>query len=164
MFSRNPISGDMEGYSDEGGFEGHVVTMADFLKRNANDGGPGSGNWGHKGRPGHVGGSGPGGGSQYRGGRSEIGYFGSRKDWLNGLSGEKQHEASKFLKETKKKYEAKLKEKEVAKQIFGKRAYEAIEKSHKFDKIREGMTPEEFIMACGAKTFQTWPRGWFHIP
>jgi len=32
----------------------------------AKDGGPGSGNFGHSGRPGKVGGSGPGGGSQYR--------------------------------------------------------------------------------------------------
>ena len=51
------------------------------------DGGPGSGNFGHKGRPGKVGGSGPGGGKQYRGGRADIGYYGSRRDWLNGLHG-----------------------------------------------------------------------------
>ena len=63
------------------------------------DGGPGSGNWGHKGRPGYVGGSGKGGGSQYRGGRGDIGYFSSKRDWLNGLKGENQHKASQFLKE-----------------------------------------------------------------
>lgn len=61
------------------------------------DGGPGSGNWGHKGRPGLVGGSGKGGGSQYRGGRSDIAYVSSRRDWLNGLSGERQKKATKFM-------------------------------------------------------------------
>lgn len=70
------------------------------------DGGPGSGNWGHRGRPGKVGGSGKGGGKQYRGGRSDIGYFSSRKDWLNGLSGERQSEAQKFIAETEKKITA----------------------------------------------------------
>ena len=61
------------------------------------DGGPGSGNWSHKGRPGKRGGSGKGGGKQYRGGREDILYTGSRHDWLNGLKGEKQHEAQQFM-------------------------------------------------------------------
>lgn len=61
------------------------------------DGGPGSGNWGHRGRPGKVGGSGKGGGAQYRGGRSDIRYHGSRGDWINGLTGERQHEAERWL-------------------------------------------------------------------
>ena len=68
------------------------------------DGGPGSGNWGHKGRPGHVGGSGKGGGKQYRGGRSDIAYVGSKKDWMNGLSGERQQEAQKFMKRMRIEY------------------------------------------------------------
>lgn len=68
------------------------------------DGGPGSGNWGHKGRPGLVGGSGAGGGKQYRGGRSDIAYVGSRKDWLNGLKGERQREAENWLKDMAKKH------------------------------------------------------------
>ena len=63
------------------------------------DGGPGSGNWGHRGRPGYVGGSGKGGGSHYRGGRSDMGeYFGTRHDWLNGLNGERQREVTNWLK------------------------------------------------------------------
>lgn len=62
------------------------------------DGGPGSGNWGHKGRPGLVGGSGAGGGKHYRGGRGDIMYTSSKRDWLNGLRGERQKEATKFLK------------------------------------------------------------------
>lgn len=74
-----------------------------FVKRNTTDGGPGSGNWGHAGRPGKVGGSAKGNsGKQYRGGRSDIGYFNSRKDWLNGLSGEKQQKASRMLKAAEK--------------------------------------------------------------
>lgn len=38
------------------------------------DGGPGSGNFGHRGRPGEVGGSGKGGGKAYRTGNKESGY------------------------------------------------------------------------------------------
>lgn len=68
------------------------------------DGGPGSGNWGHRGRPGLVGGSGAGGGAQYRGGRSDIKYVGTRKDWLNGLKGEEQREAANWLKSMAKKH------------------------------------------------------------
>lgn len=68
------------------------------------DGGPGSGNWGHKGRIGKRGGSGKGGGKHYRGGRSDVGFYGSKKDWLNGLSGERQHEAQKFMKRMKIDY------------------------------------------------------------
>ena len=75
-----------------------------FVRRNTADGGPGSGNWGHAGRPGKVGGSAKGnGGKQYRGGRADIGYFNSRNDWLNGLSGEKQSRASEMLKKVKEK-------------------------------------------------------------
>lgn len=62
------------------------------------DGGPGSGNWGHRGRPGMVGGSGKGGGAHYRGGRSDIMYVSSKGDWLNGLSGERQREVVNMLK------------------------------------------------------------------
>lgn len=60
------------------------------------DGGHGSGNWGHKGRPGERGGSGKGGGAQYRGGTSRN-YYGSKNDWLNGLHGERQHEIQKWM-------------------------------------------------------------------
>ena len=68
------------------------------------DGGPGSGNWGHHGRPGHVGGSGKGGGKQYRGGRGDIMYTSSKRDWLNGLKGERQHEAQSFMKKMREHY------------------------------------------------------------
>jgi len=68
-FSRNPGTGKVEAYTDNGFYLGHVVTMGDLIGENrpesVNDGGPGSGNFGHKGRPGQVGGSGPGGGSQF---------------------------------------------------------------------------------------------------
>ena len=64
-FSRNTESGRMEAYTDDGVFVGHVVTMGDMISgpKSAQDGGPGSGNFNHKGRPGQVGGSGPGGGT-----------------------------------------------------------------------------------------------------
>ena len=74
------------------------------LDKVIDDGGPGSGNWGHKGRPGKVGGSGKGGGKQYRGGRGDIKYVGSREDWLNGLAGEKQHEAQRWKKQMRQHY------------------------------------------------------------
>lgn len=75
-----------------------------FLVIGTEDGGPGSGNWGHKGRPGQVGGSGKGGGAQYRGGRSDIAYVSSRQDWLNGLKGERQNEVQKFMKQMREHY------------------------------------------------------------
>ena len=43
------------------------------------DGGPGSGNWGHTGRPGKVGGSGKGGGKQHRTGTKESGFSSKAK-------------------------------------------------------------------------------------
>jgi len=60
-FSRNPVSGTMEAYTDDGIFVGHVVTMGDLIPKthSADDGGPGSGNHNHAGRPGKVGGSAP---------------------------------------------------------------------------------------------------------
>ena len=65
----------------------------------AEDGGPGSGNWGHRGRPGERGGSGKGGGTHYRGGRADMGeFFGTRSDWLNGLNGERQRNVTNMLK------------------------------------------------------------------
>lgn len=64
MFSRNPISGKIEAYTGEGEYEGHVLTLFDLIqdKMQAQDGGPGSGNHDHDGRPGLVGGSAPAGG------------------------------------------------------------------------------------------------------
>lgn len=63
-FSRNPRTGRIEAYTDNGFLTGFISTMGDFITNNtANDGGPGSGNFNHEGRPGLVGGSGPGGGS-----------------------------------------------------------------------------------------------------
>ena len=62
LFSRNSESGQIESYTDEGIFAGFVSTMGDFISsenenQSAMDGGPGSGNFGHKGRPGKRGGS-----------------------------------------------------------------------------------------------------------
>lgn len=44
------------------------------------DGGPGSGNWGHSGRPGKIGGSGKGGGKQHRTGTKETGFSSAAKE------------------------------------------------------------------------------------
>ena len=73
-FIRNPLSGQMEIYSDNGAFVGHMFTITDNEEQRAEDGGKGSGNWGHKGRPGKKGGSGKGGGSAMRSGSKESGY------------------------------------------------------------------------------------------
>lgn len=56
-------------------FKGDSSDMADVQKWYL-DGGPGSGNWGHKGRPGIKGGSGPGGGVAYRLNTPSGGYTG----------------------------------------------------------------------------------------
>ena len=74
------------------------IFIGKAVENGAEDGGPGSGNWGHRGRPGLVGGSGKGGGSHYRGGRSDIMYTSTKTDWLNGLSGERQREVTNWLK------------------------------------------------------------------
>ena len=154
-FSRNPESGQLEIYSDEGVYLGVVSTMGDDIGVNpAEDGGPGSGNYGHKGRPGKVGGSGPGGGKQYRGGRSDIGYFSSRKDWLNGLQGERQHEAVRMIANAKRNHAARLSVKQKIESLYN-RGYltrgEADEriKEADLDKIRENMSPEEYILTEG---------------
>ena len=160
-FSRNPVTGQMEIYTDEGVYVGIMSTFGDsFLQegadQSAEDGGPGSGNWGHKGRPGKRGGSGPGGGSQYRGGRSDIGYYGSRGDWLNGLSGDKQHQAAKFIGskrlELKDKLDRKQKIEGLWKQGYLTRdeADEALKKAGIKD-IREDMSPEEYVMKNGSE-------------
>ena len=153
-FSRNPITGEMETYSDEGMFAGHVFTMADLIRKkgeSAEDGGPGSGNFGHKGRPGKRGGSGPGGGKQYRGGRADIGYFNSRKDWLNGLSGEKQHEAARYIAETKKNLNAKVKARQEIESLqIPEDQKKELLKRGKLENVQESMTPEEYLMKNGS--------------
>lgn len=75
-FSRNPASGELEAYTDDGVYVGIISTMGDAVSKTgtAEDGGPGSGNWGHKGRPGKKGGSGKGGGKAMRTGSKESGY------------------------------------------------------------------------------------------
>ena len=76
-YSRNPVTGVMECYTDDGVFVGNVITFGDVAapKGMAMDGGSGSGNWGHRGRPGKVGGSAKeSGGSAFRTGSKESGY------------------------------------------------------------------------------------------
>ena len=124
------------------------------IDSSAEDGGPGSGNFGHKGRPGKVGGSQRGGGGQYRGGRADIGYFNSRKDWLNGLSGDKQSEAIGALKDFKSKLDHNLKAKNLIEKrwkegMITESEKEEMLKNKKLDNLREDMTPEEFVMRNG---------------
>ena len=149
-FSRNPSTGALEVYTDEGIYAGVVATM-NIDTDMAMDGGPGSGNFGHKGRPGKVGGSGPGGGKQYRGGRSDIGYFGSRKDWLNGLQGEAQHKAVRFIAEQKRNKEDALRRREKIEgmQTQGLLTSEEVQtmlKNNNLDNVTKETPIEEFIM------------------
>ncbi len=157
-FSRNPVSGQVEIYSDDGVYLGIVSTMGDSFmneEQSAEDGGPGSGNFGHKGRPGKRGGSGPGGGKQYRGGRADIGYYNSRKDWLNGLQGEKQYEAVRYIAKKKRELNSKLEAKNKI-MTLAQRGFltygEAEErlKEGKLDGLKDDMTPEEYIMRNGS--------------
>ena len=125
----------------------------------AEDGGPGSGNYGHKGRPGKVGGSGPGGGKQYRGGRADIGYYGSRNDWLNGLQGERQTKAVRAIAKHKKGLQDLLRAKKKliewgnSGMITMQEAEQRIKEAN-LDKINENMTPEEFALRRGNPTEQ----------
>ena len=118
------------------------------------DGGPGSGNWGHKGRPGKIGGSGKGGGKQYRGGRSDIAYMGSREDWLNGLQGEKQHKAHRMVSENRQDLSAKLAAKNKFTDMWksgmlSKEEAEERIKQANLENVNEGMSTEEYIMRNG---------------
>ena len=116
----------------------------------AADGGPGSGNWGHKGRPGKVGGSGKGGGKQYRGGRADIAYVGSRKDWLNGLSGEEQAEAQKLVNKMQSKITAakKIRSMWSSGALSAGEMEEALKKGG-LEKVDTDATVEENILESG---------------
>ena len=155
LTSRGP-NGQIEAYTDIGQFIGILPPDHPLAKNFADDGGPGSGNFGHAGRPGKVGGSQPGGGAHYRGGRSDVGYFGTRKDWLNGLQGEKQHEAVRFLANKKKELNGYLEQKKKIEKLldFGVLTQEEINnklKEGKLDFLREGMPVEEYIMKRGSE-------------
>ena len=121
----------------------------------AQDGGPGSGNFGHRGRPGKRGGSQKGGGGQYRGGRSDIGYFNSRTDWLNGLSGERQHEASQRMGWWKEDLEHKQQTRSHIDSLFNKGILtkgeydDALQRAH-VENIKKDMTTEEYVMEAGS--------------
>jgi len=152
LTSINP-KGEVEVYTDIGQYIG--VLPPEFASEFATDGGPGSGNFGHKGRPGKVGGSGPGGGKQYRGGRADIGYFGSRKDWLNGLNGEKQAGATRVLKSHGERLKHQLRAKELIEKrwkqgLITESEKEEALKNGNLDKIREGMSAEEYVMKTGS--------------
>lgn len=93
-FSRNPESGILECYTDDGVFIGNVYTSepesgltTDSMEEITEDGGAGSGNFGHKGRPGQVGGSsseGGGGGFEGSGQKaSKQVRFGSAEEYSN---------------------------------------------------------------------------------
>ena len=70
------------------GFDKDAIGAFVGKAEEAEDGGPGSGNFGHKGRPGSVGGSGKGGGKHYRSDNpGSTRYRGTRRDWVNGLTG-----------------------------------------------------------------------------
>lgn len=156
LTSRNP-QGEIEAYTDIGQFIG--ILPPDYpgldLGEYADDGGPGSGNWGHKGRPGKRGGSGKGGGKRYRGGRSDVRFVGARKDWLNGLSGERQLEAARFLTKNKRDLRSrqlmKSKLEDLAKKgmISPEDAQERIKEAN-VGNIRENMTAEEYVMENGS--------------
>ena len=120
------------------------------------DGGPGSGNFGHRGRPGKRGGSMKGGGAQYRGGRADIGYFNSRKDWLNGLTGETQAWASKIMKQINQELKQKLRRREIIENNWKQGLITETEKQEALkagglDKFDENTTTEEYIMKAGSK-------------
>lgn len=66
-------------YNSSDPVERRVARAFLFLGRTV-DGGPGSGNFGHQGRPGEIGGSGKGGGKAFRTGSKESGYVGMRKN------------------------------------------------------------------------------------
>ena len=162
-FSRNPETGRIESYTDNGFFVGFVSTMGDFITGDdfAQDGGPGSGNFGHKGRPGLVGGSGPGGGkgsgALYRHEKQGVGFFGTRRDWLNGLEGEKQHKAARFLAEKKKDMKEAFNRKQTIESLWKKGHLTRDEADKRIEELGiSGLTEkspvEEYIMQKGDNT------------
>ena len=154
LMSRNS-KGEIEAYTDIGQFIG--ILPPDYpgldLEEYMVDGGAGSGNWGHKGRPGLRGGSGKGGGKQYRGGRSDVAYHGSRKDWLNGLSGERQVAGVKKIADIKRAMTHSQATANRANNLFKHGSISASERDLILEKaglskFKEDMTPEEFTMKC----------------
>ena len=148
-------NGRAEAYTDVGEFICILPEDHPLARKTADDGGPGSGNFGHKGRPGKVGGSGPGGGKQYRGGRADIGYFGSRKDWLNGLQGEKQHAAIRFIAEKKRELDDKLNRKKKIEAMATRGFLTPEEAKERFreigmERVGENASAEEYVMKGGS--------------
>lgn len=104
-FSRNPATGKIETYTDNGFYLGHVVTMGDLISQNipksVSDGGPGSGNHHHAGRPGFVGGSAPkGGGSGFGGIAKAATDTHDAKEFVNSLDSDQKKRLEKQKKET----------------------------------------------------------------
>ena len=102
-FSRNPSSGKLESYTDLGFYLGHVVTMGELISENGPkfvfDGGPGSGNHHHDGRPGLVGGSAPSEGSSPNGeNRPKSDYDENDLDSLNNALSRKREEVERLRK------------------------------------------------------------------
>ena len=158
-FSRNPITGVLESYKDDGAYVGTISTFADMPEEQfTTDGGPGSGNYGHAGRPGQVGGSAPGGGygsgKMYRHEKKGVGFFSTKKDWLNGLEGEKQHKAARFLASKKKEMKEALEKAEKFKKyheagLYTKEQYEENIKKLGANGLNEKSPVEEYIMKKG---------------
>jgi len=98
-YSRNPDSGEVEVYSDEGMFIGKICSMGDMVGSNtAMDGGAGSGNFGHSGRPGHRGGS-----AKRGGGSGGEGYGKAYHEKVKAIE-KKRKEFKKMSTEQKKEF------------------------------------------------------------
>lgn len=109
-YERNGWPLDLNAAYAENAFKGDDYDICEAQRQYISriDGGPGSGNWGHAGRPGSRGGSGAGGGKQYRLSTKEGGFVG-----INGVYKENEKwnagsESKKKLEDVKKRNKDKL--------------------------------------------------------
>ena len=157
LFSRNPESGIVEAYQDNGVYSGHVFTLGDFIQNKmAKDGGPGSGNFGHKGRPGQVGGSSTEGGA---GGASGGASGGKKlpKDWKSKLSKEDQDDVDWMIERADrdcKKGLARIKELEnaVKNKYISKAKMQREIETNNLDYYKDGLSPEASVLWNGGAT------------
>lgn len=148
-YSRNPKSGEVEIYTDEGVYVGNICSMGDMVgKQTATDGGAGSGNFGHSGRPGKRGGSAKRGGG---GGGSGGGSGESSKE------SESFKARSKLIQKARNDFKKKSKTEKI---VFGReKGFLPPKDDHdafvkwKSEGDKKGLSVDKYIDYCAARYF-----------
>ena len=113
------------------------------------DGGPGSGNWGHVGRPGKVGGSGKGGGVHNRSGTKESGYSSAAKERAKEKAAKSASQSSSKSGGSHPVAEGK----NIAASYTGNGDIKSVIRAQGFDGLPKCVGRKEFDKAVEASTF-----------